>query len=555
MYRLYFTLVALVREPERFLNSNSRMKKKKKEMQKLLEQEQLERASGESVLEKRRRARALVLPTNDDYVKGRLRELCEPICLFGEDLTARRERLRECLASRNETRGMPLYALELNRLAEVARRRASEEDSGELFYTRGTQQLLHARTDIAEYARHSASERFERLEAQRNADLLHVEQIQKELAGQSSSSSSLPSLSSFERRKRWLPVLGNVELCTSVAGDSRALSSCAFGDDGQTVVAGSWSGRSRVWRLGTDHDEDVRLAFNLRGHSDRVNDVLCFRRGGGGRSMAATCSADGDVRLYSWTLDDGDDDRQHATMVDDDGDDDDKKEKQIVSDERWLDSIATLSGHAYRVNRLAMHPSQRFLLSSSHDMTWRLWDVAGERELLQQEGHARPVFGIAVHPDGSLAASTCTGAIGRLWDLRSGRAIWAMRGHAKSVLSVAFAPDGFRMATGGADHQIRLWDLRNRECDASIPAHFSQVSRLCYGPGNSFVASSGYDHAVKFWSAGETQRLACALGSHTAPVTGLAMHPHIELDKPETHLFVTSSLDRTLKLWRPRKIN
>ena len=50
------------------------------------------------VVEKRKRARELAVPTNDNAVKLRLREFEEPIVLFGEAAPERRERLRDIMA-------------------------------------------------------------------------------------------------------------------------------------------------------------------------------------------------------------------------------------------------------------------------------------------------------------------------------------------------------------------------------------------------------------------------------------------------------------------------
>ena len=52
----------------------------------------------QEVIEKRKRARELAVPTNDNAVKLKLREYDEPIVLFGEQVPERRERLREIMA-------------------------------------------------------------------------------------------------------------------------------------------------------------------------------------------------------------------------------------------------------------------------------------------------------------------------------------------------------------------------------------------------------------------------------------------------------------------------
>ena len=46
---------------------------------------------------KRKRARELAVPTNDNSVKLKLREFGEAICLFGEQAPERRERLRDVM--------------------------------------------------------------------------------------------------------------------------------------------------------------------------------------------------------------------------------------------------------------------------------------------------------------------------------------------------------------------------------------------------------------------------------------------------------------------------
>ena len=49
---------------------------------------------------KRKRARELAVPTNDNSVKLKLRDFGEAICLFGEQAPERRERLRDVMAAR-----------------------------------------------------------------------------------------------------------------------------------------------------------------------------------------------------------------------------------------------------------------------------------------------------------------------------------------------------------------------------------------------------------------------------------------------------------------------
>ncbi|CAK0814411.1 unnamed protein product, partial [Prorocentrum cordatum] len=48
--------------------------------------------------------------------------------------------------------------------------------------------------------------------------------------------------------------------------------------------------------------------------------------------------------------------------------------------------LNVLEGHEDdRVNRVVFHPMGEHLVSTSHDMSWRLWDIATSTELLLQE--------------------------------------------------------------------------------------------------------------------------------------------------------------------------
>jgi U4/U6 small nuclear ribonucleoprotein PRP4 len=53
-------------------------------------------------LERKKRARAIAVPTDDGRVKKRLRELGEPITLFGERAADRRARLIQLLSRRGD---------------------------------------------------------------------------------------------------------------------------------------------------------------------------------------------------------------------------------------------------------------------------------------------------------------------------------------------------------------------------------------------------------------------------------------------------------------------
>lgn len=86
------------------------------------------------------------------------------------------------------------------------------------------------------------------------------------------------------------------------------------------------------------------------------------------------------------------------------------------------------------MNYVEYHPMGKHIASSSHDHTWRLWDLETQKQLLLQEGHSAPVYPLSFHQDGSLLASGDLHGTGHLWDLRTGKSILSFQGHQSKQL-------------------------------------------------------------------------------------------------------------------------
>lgn len=92
-----------------------------------------------------RQARNITIPTNDNEIKSRLRELRQPITLFDEGVVERGERLKKAIAIfMNEEGRMPSFTRP-NEEADVV-----EKD--EEFYIQGPEELKKARLEIAKYS-------------------------------------------------------------------------------------------------------------------------------------------------------------------------------------------------------------------------------------------------------------------------------------------------------------------------------------------------------------------------------------------------------------------
>ncbi|CAL1534286.1 unnamed protein product [Lymnaea stagnalis] len=435
--------------------------------------------------EKRKRARTIQVSTDDSEVKANLRQIGEPICLFGEGPAERRERLRKLLAELGES------AFKKKKEEKQKELKKKEEDNI-TWYHEGPASLKESRYWLAQYSIPRAKKR---IQDQKTDKLLPVTQKHAEIQ---------------HLQKRIRSVTND---CSQI-GDSRPISYCSFSPNSKILATASWSGLCKLWSV-----PDCNLIRNLRGqstfcHNSNVGAIVFHPEAtlslDNSLCCMASCSQDGSVKL--WSLD---------------------------SEE----PIADIEGHApYRVSRVKYHPSGRFLATCCFDNSWRLWDLEVQEEVLHQEGHSSPVYDIAFQSDGALSVTGGLDAYGRVWDLRSGRCVMFLEGHLKAVLAVDFSDDGFHVATGSEDNSTKIWDLRQRKCVYTVPSHTNIVSVVKFQPhhGNYLVTAS-YDGTAKIW-AHPTWAPLKTLAGHESRIMGLDISRDLKY-------MATSSYDRTFKLW------
>jgi WD40 repeat protein len=89
--------------------------------------------------------------------------------------------------------------------------------------------------------------------------------------------------------------------------------------------------------------------------------------------------------------------------------------------------------------------------------------VPDGRPLATLTGPARQVWKVAFSPDGTRVAAVSADGTAQLWDAESGRAVTTLRGHADQVWGVAFPPDGRSLLTSSWDGTTRLWGVAAAE--------------------------------------------------------------------------------------------
>ncbi|KAI5849031.1 WD40-repeat-containing domain protein [Tricharina praecox] len=451
-----------------------------------------------SQMDRKKKAAAIVVPTDDGRVRVRLREMGEPITLFGEGPGDRRDRLRELLYLKQEGITADGEDVEMGD-GDMMEGDDDHGDDDEEYYTPGEPELLDARRKIAIFSLPRARERIDRQKVE----------------------AAIPLQKHIKHRRTIKEHLGGYQVLGSQIAGDRPVSMARFSPNSKLIAAGAWSGTIRM--LAVPNLEDKGM---LRGHTDRVGGISWHPEATITMSpdSANLASGGGEGNIHLWSL------------------------KQDTP-------IATLSGHSARVCRVEHHPNGRYLGSASFDTTWRLWDLETQKELLLQEGHSREVYSIAFQGDGALVASGGLDSIGRVWDLRTGRTIMVLDGHIREITGLAWHPDGYRVLSSSGDASVKVWDVRMVRCTATIGAHKKLVSDIRFFGGNgagsglptdmktegTYFVTSGFDGEVKIHSSDDWASVK-SLSAHSGNVTSV----DVSMDG---RFIVSSGQDRTCKLW------
>jgi phospholipase A-2-activating protein len=164
--------------------------------------------------------------------------------------------------------------------------------------------------------------------------------------------------------------------------------------------------------------------------------------------------------------------------------------------------VTSLRGHDHFVNAVAF-AGPNTLLSASSDGSIRVWSLPnGDGTDFEcsavLKGHEQNVCDIAVL--GSIVVSSSWDMTARVWDLALGQCVRVLQGHEAAVWAALPLADG-RVVTVSADKTIRVWSSSPSSQDHVIlpTVHTDVVRAVSRGPDGGFVTVSNDSSAV-YWT-------------------------------------------------------
>ncbi len=244
-----------------------------------------------------------------------------------------------------------------------------------------------------------------------------------------------------------------------------------FTPDDARVASSGFDGTAKLWRVATGAlDRTIVVSDStLFGH------VYGLLSPNGTDLLTVTIAGDGD----GWNIDTGahlGGFHHHALVLGGDVSRDGRYASSCGMDRLanvWNattgEHVATFAGHTDVVWKCVFSVDGRLLLTTSHDGTARVWDIA-RGQLLTSVTHGDIVWTGHFSPDGRRFLTVGVDEFMRVWDTRTGNLLST---HATlGGKDAQWSPDGSRLVVEGGDGRIRIW----RETSGALVDTFTPVA-------------------------------------------------------------------------------
>jgi WD40 repeat protein len=213
----------------------------------------------------------------------------------------------------------------------------------------------------------------------------------------------------------------------------------------------------------------------------------------------------------------------------------------VILDTGTLDTIRVI--HLASVVFSAEYsPDGKMLATTSADGGVRIFDAASGK----LEHEFPPLSGGAYYadfsPDGASLAVASGDTDVHVYDVASGDEQLVLQGHSGLVFRSVYSPDGALILTASEDHTARVFDAETGD-QLRLFAHTTLVQDAAWALGGSAVVTVDSQGVGRIWDLTTGEPISELLG-HRDWITYVAV-------APDGRVIATSSLDATIRVWRP----
>ncbi|CAI8053736.1 Coatomer subunit beta' [Geodia barretti] len=179
-----------------------------------------------------------------------------------------------------------------------------------------------------------------------------------------------------------------------------------------------------------------------------------------------------------------------------------------------LEKSHSFEAHTDYIRSIVVHPTHPYILTSSDDMSIKLWDWEKKWQCSQVfEGHSHYVMMIVLNPkDHNQFASASLDRTIKVWQLGSPTPNFTLEGHEKGINCVDYFQGGDKpyLISGADDRLVKVWDYQNKACVQTLEGHAQNVTAVAFHSELPILMTGSEDGTVRVWHA-NTYRLETTL--------------------------------------------
>ncbi|XP_021373932.1 WD repeat-containing protein 37-like isoform X1 [Mizuhopecten yessoensis] len=313
--------------------------------------------------------------------------------------------------------------------------------------------------------------------------------------------------------------------------------------DQQLIGTASADHTARVWCI---HSGTCLLQY--QGHQGSVNSIRFHPA----QELALTASGDQTAHIWGAHVNIPSIERSHSSGEDDlDGSEKEDSVDDFLESTPEESSLRTpsleLTGHNGVVVSADWMAAGGQVITASWDRTAILYDAESGEQINTLTGHDQELTDVRAHPTQRMVVTSSKDTTFRLWDFRDpNMLVNVFQGHTQPVTSAVFAGSD-KVVSGSDDRTIKVWDIKNMRSPISAIRSDSSVNRLSVSQAHNMIAIPHDNRHIRLYDihGNRIGRLPRSnRQGHTKMVTAVAWAD----DHPICNLF-TCGFDRQVFGW------